>query len=383
MSSSNVSTGLSVNLSTGEVQSGHIQFRNRIINGDMRVNQYGSNAITGTGSSTSFGCVDRFKISYSITTGGLTQNKIILSASDTPYQTGFKYSYRVTASTACSSYLWILPMQVIEDFNAYDFMWGTVYGIPVTLSFWLKTNIAINGNIPITIRNYGYYDYCYNVDISVVSSGNWQYVSLIIPPPPSGSSWYMSASNNGSIEVMIGGYTNVRTSTSNTWININHISTNNSTNIWATLNNYVEFTGVQLEKGTKATPFEFRPYSIELALCQRYVYAITGGGTVGTSIYVGRAICQATNVHLLDIPLPVPMRAIPAIALSANSVLTLYFTVHTGIGTTSITGAQYYSTNQNVARLYISGAGSGSVGYPEEAYIGATTAGKMVLSAEL
>jgi hypothetical protein len=87
--------------------------------------------------------------------------------------------------------------------------------------------------------------------------------------------------------------------------------------VWITTNNnYVEFTGVQLEKGTIATPFEFRPYPIELQLCQRYYQTINGNS--GQSI-IGIGYCSSvygTSSNALSalVTLPVPLRALPTIS---------------------------------------------------------------------
>ena len=305
-------------------------FRNRIINGDMRIAQRGTSGTTSTGTSYVFGCVDRFAVSYNITTGGLTQSQITLTTGDTPYQYGFRYSYRVAASTACTNYVWIIPEHVVEANNVADLMWGTSYALPVVLSFWLRTNVATNGKIPVTLRNYGGYNYTYNSDVNVSSSGNWQYVTLTIPGPTSGT-WNMVGSSGG-IEVMLGAYQLSRSSVPNTWEALNNIGTTSSTNIWATLNNYVEFTGVQLERGSIATPFEFRPFATELQLCQRYYWRMFF--TSGNNVRFGIVSCRSASfVHLTQM-LPVTLRANPS-AVGGSGTFTLHPTLAT---VTAITG---------------------------------------------
>jgi hypothetical protein len=297
-------------------------FRNRIINGGMTINQRGitsSNLATGTAA---VYFMDRFAVEYSITTGALTLSNVSLSTSDTPYQYGFQNSFRVIASTACSSYAYILPKTNIEGYNIADFNWATSFATPITTSFWLRTSLS-SGNICLNIRNDAISS-SYNTNINVVGSNVWQYVNTTIPPPPTGSAWNIT--NGRGIYLSIGGYqSGALQSSSNTWVNANNLGTSTTTNLWATVNNFVEFTGLQLEKGTIATPFEYRPYQTELQLCQRYcqvLNAYTG------QIYAGPGFCSSvygTSSNLLNtsISLPVPLR-VPPTSITFNNVINQY-----------------------------------------------------------
>ncbi len=92
--------------------------------------------------------------------------------------------------------------------------------------------------------------------------------------------------------------------TANTWTTANTVGVTSGYNIYATLNNYIEFTGLQLEKGTIPTPFEFRPYCFELQLCQRYYLRknIDGAGAWGGS---------AGTIALIAYSYPVQFRITP------------------------------------------------------------------------
>jgi hypothetical protein len=92
-----------------------------------------------------------------------------------------------------------------------------------------------------------------------------------------------------------------------TWASGNFITALGSANILAQPGNYIEFTGVQLERGTVATPFEFRNYAQELALCQRYYWRLNGPAPIGT---VGG---NSTTAGYCPITFPVPMRTIGAL----------------------------------------------------------------------
>jgi hypothetical protein len=255
------------------------QFRNRIINGDMRIAQRGTSA-TISSVSGGYYTVDRVSSTCgtSATAVGAQQT---LTASDTPYQIGFKYSYRFTVATPitvpASTYIYAYTT-VIEGYNIIDLNWGTSFGSPVTVSFWFRSNIPSGSQTSVQLSNYGFSPNTYSIRIPFIyiNTNTWQYVTLTVPPPPNGSGW--NNGNSGGIGFNIS-CMNYNTpglsinSIANTWENTTTYNRQGLQGdyIWAqNAGNYIEFTGVQLEKGTVATPFEFRPFATELALCQRY-----------------------------------------------------------------------------------------------------------------
>ena len=354
---------------SGNISAGNLGlFRNRIINGDMRIAQRGTTSNISASTAVSY-VIDRFAVAYSITTGGLKHEQLTLTSSDTPYQYGFRYSYRVTASTANTNYAYIYPNQKIEGNNLTDLMWGTAYGVPITLSLWLKTNIATNGVVTITFRN-GAYNYSYNINVSVAASGSWQFVSQTVPAPPSGSTWAID--NTTMLDLGIGGYQAAGlTANVNTWENLNRLGTTTSTNIWATLNNYIEFTGVQLEKGNIATPFEFRPYSVELQLCQRYcvrfnaygVYSRFGVATGNTAalayamIYLQvamRAIASTAGVTYSSLALQAgTIVAVTTLTINASDTTPTCFAATANVGSGLTAGSSYVLIANNTTNAYI------------------------------
>jgi hypothetical protein len=326
----------------GNISAGNLgMFRNRVINGDMRFNQRGVTSSTiGTGTTTSY-LHDRFGTEYSITTGGLTLSNIPLSVSDNPYQYGFKNSFRTIASTACSSYGYILPKTTIEGYNIVDFNWGTSFASPITVSFWLRTSMASGNTVTLNIRNDGL-TYSYNTNINVSGSNIWQYVNTTVSPPPNGSTW--NSANSRGIYLSIGGYQGTALqSSSNVWVNANNLGTTTTTNVWATLNNFIEFTGLQLERGTIATPFDFRPYQIELQLCQRYSVVFNNAGGYFGTVYGNSLSGNANTKSVLIINLPQCMRTIPSFINNNASIaydMTGY-SAATLAGLSSISGNGY------------------------------------------
>jgi len=293
------------------------QFRNRIINGDMRIAQRGTSNVVGVGQANYI--IDRFYTPiYNSGTLNLTQTQQTLTASDTPYQLGIKYSLRVTSTNGGTIGINAFVIQGIEGQNGIDLNWGTPFGIPVTLSFWFRTN-AVAGTVFCGRFLNAAAAASYNFQYTATStSGQWQYVTFTIPPPPNGSSWAID--NTGGIYLYLWGHQispggNGLTSSPFTWLSGNYAGTYAAaaTPWWLYTGNYIEFTGVQLEKGTVATPFEFRPYGTELALCQRYYeksYDI--GTTPGTATISGSTSVVAGNTSGFQGPrFMIEKRAVP------------------------------------------------------------------------
>jgi hypothetical protein len=269
-----------------------LMFRNRIINGDMRIAQRGTSSTSTT--STNLFIIDRFLVGSSITTGVITYSQNTLTTSDTPYQYGFRYAANFVATTACSSFGYIEIATKLEGYSIDDFMWGTPYGATVTLSFWYRSNMPVGSTTNITLRNN---NISTTYIATFITTGTWQYLTFTIPPPPNTTTF--NTGSNGALEIMISPLASLNSSIG--WVGSTATRYSGSYNWAATLNTYIQFTAVQLEKGTVATPFEVRPFGTELALCQRYYevgpyqdiwkfYSTTQGSLQGTFKVVKRAI---------------------------------------------------------------------------------------------
>jgi hypothetical protein len=289
-------------------------FRNRIINGDMRIAQRGTSNVISTGAGAQFYMIDRFAFNSNFSTQGLlTQTQQTLTASDTPYQTGLRYSWRITTNTAltAASYGYTEPQQIIEGYNVSDLNWGTSFGSPITVSFWFRTNLAPGLVVSATIRGGAQYAFPF----TVTGNGAWQYVTATVPPPPNGGTW--GGGNGGGIYLFLGARgLNSYQNPPNTWVATNYSGTSLDCNPYANAGNYIEFTGVQLEKGTVATPFEFRNYATELALCYRYYFRRANETNYDR---MGTWSADNSTAGYTQIPLPVRMRAIPTGGVSSSS----------------------------------------------------------------
>ena len=271
-----------------------MMFRNRLINGDMRINQRGATSVA-VPSTTSQYLLDRWSTTTSATSGYFTSSVQTLTTSDAPYQYGLRSSMRCTATTG-NSPTYIYPFyQSIEANNLTDLNWGSAYGASATVSFWFRSNMTAGSTGSFSIRNAnaGGAWSLYNNTFTVTGGGTWQYVVVTIPAPPSGTTW--NTGTSAGIEFLALGYFSPVSGTIG-WSTSGQTGAT-QTAWFATTGNYIEITGVQFEKGLTASPFEFRSYGAELALCQRYFQIINCTG--GQNYYAG--LCGGVNGYTCSI----------------------------------------------------------------------------------
>lgn len=231
--------------------------RNRIINGDMRIGQRG---ISFSGITNSY-ALDRFL--YSSATTAVVN---ITQSNDVPAGSGLQYSMRATIGTADTSIAaddHSVINQMIEGFNVADLV-----GVPITVSFWVKSSKT--GTHCFRLRNAGG-DKSYVTEYTVSASNTWEKKSITVPGGLITSGTWNFTNGVGLILswVLATGST-YQTSTTSAWVNSNSFGTANQVNCLDGVGNVFAITGIQVEKGLVATPFDFRPYSVELAMCQRY-----------------------------------------------------------------------------------------------------------------
>jgi hypothetical protein len=301
--------------------------RNRIINGAMMIDQR-SNAASVSWS-TGYGyTLDRY-FTYNSGGGGVYS---VQQVSDAP--TGFTKSLKVTVTTADSSLatsdLYFLQ-QKIEGFNVADLAWGSASAQPVTLSFWVKSSVT--GSFPVTlIDGAGGNNYrTYGVSYTVLQANTWEYKTVTIPGETAGSFWFKD--NQIGIQVSWGlGAGSQYTISSGSWVTSKEgyqITGNN--NLISNLNATWQITGVQLEKGSSATPFEHRMYGQELALCQRYYQQI---GKSNNTAYLPYAVGSGVSGTQCSIILnyPVMMRTNPSFTFTGatNTFLLSWYSGYSG-----------------------------------------------------
>ena len=288
--------------------------RNLIINGDMRVNQRGT--LTTGGSS--IYTLDRFLFDYN--GGTMTCVQSDLSSSDTPYSHGFRNAIKLTNSSVGSDAAanYIRFQQRVEAQNLANSGWDYTSATSfVTLSFWVKSSLA--GTYAVTLQNIessASEDYSFEFTLT---ANTWTKVTHAIK----GNSEIVFDNDTGEgLRIAWFPYigTNYTTSsnTLETWTAYNSSDqTKDYGQNWsATASATFEVTGVQLEVGSQATPFEYRSIGEELALCQRYFYkeVRTSGALFG---FVGFAD-NSTTAYIQHI-YPVSMRSEPTLSSTGTT----------------------------------------------------------------
>jgi hypothetical protein len=239
-------------------------FRNRIINGDMRIDQRNAGASVTATSSFPFS-VDRWW-GYEDATGSFTMQR------STTAPAGFTNSVVLTVSSADTSlgaaeqYIF---NQSIEGLNVSDLGWGTANAKTVTLSFWVRSSVT--GTYPVAIINSAS-NRSYVSTYSISSANTFEYKTITIPGDTSGT-WLTDNGIGLMVRFSLGAGSDFQT-TANQWNGSYELTTSSCTNLMATSGATLHLTGVQLEVGSVATPFERRDYGRELIMCQRYAYKL-------------------------------------------------------------------------------------------------------------
>jgi hypothetical protein len=269
-------------------------FRNRIINGDMRIDQRATSVTTANWT------VDRFYYNTGTASKGT-------AAQSTTAPTGFVNSLLFTSSSAysvgASDYFGL--QQPIEGLNISDLAWGTVNAKTVTLSFWVRSSLT--GTFGGSLRNSGAArSYVFSYTISTADT--WEYKSITIPGDTSGT-WLTTNGVGIFVHITLAAGAN-NLGSAGSWSGSNLVGPTGQTSIVGTNGATFYITGVQLEVGSVATPFERRPFGTELALCQRYYYRIASED--GDNAFFGAGFNYATTAAAFVIHFPVSMRIRPS-----------------------------------------------------------------------
>ena len=319
-------------------------FKNRIINGAMVIDQRNAGAsVTPTTSSFGFP-VDRMRIQ-------LTQNSKLTAQQNagaiTP-PTGFKNYLGITSSSAYSVLAgdYFNVGQNIEGYNIADLAWGTANAQTVTLSF--KVYSSLTGTFGGAVYNEaGSRSYPFTYSIPVANT--WTTISITIAGDTSGT-WQTTTATGITVNFSMGTGTTY-SGTAGAWAGTYYASATGATSVVATNGATWYVTGVQLEKGTQATAFDYRDYGRELAMCQRYYWQSTSKPNASQFYEASGAIVSASTARI-NFNLPTAMRTQPSVAV--NPVY------NTGSGwQINLTGIDNYALSQAPAILTNDGAASG------------------------
>jgi hypothetical protein len=233
--------------------------RNLIINGNFAIDQRnGGSSITPTNGQFS---ADRWKCSLSQASKFSVQQ-----VTDAPV--GFQNSVKLTSLSAYTpvSSDYFLIQQQLEGYTGAHLLYGTADAKTATLSFYVKASLT--GTFGGAIRNSNGYSRTYPFEYTINSANTWERKTITFAGDTSGT--YLTTNGAGiTTTFSIGAGTDFK-STANAWAANNDIAGSNATDVVATNSATWQLSGVQLELGETATPFEHRSYADELARCQRY-----------------------------------------------------------------------------------------------------------------
>jgi hypothetical protein len=217
-----------------------------------------SSPVTTNGS---FIC-DRFQVAHS-SNGAFSAQQIV----EAPDQ--FKTSLKVTTTTADASGLTgtqqLVIRQLIEGFNTIRTAFGKSGAKTLSLSFWVRSSLT--GTFGGSVSN-GAEDRSYIYSYTINVANTWEYKTITIPGDTTGT-WLVNNGIGMRVNWSLGTGPDL-SETAGSWYSASRRGVTGGVSVIDTLNATWQITGVQLEVGTKATPFEHRPYGTELALCQRY-----------------------------------------------------------------------------------------------------------------
>jgi hypothetical protein len=235
-------------------------FKNRIINGAMIVSQ--RNGVTGTliTADNQYG-LDR----WTYRTNLLSK---LTSTQSTNAPAGFYNSNRTTVTTSAtpSASEYASLKQSIEGYNISDLAFGTANAKPIMLSFWVYSSVT--GTYGGRLCNSSL-DQTFVFQYTVNVANTWEQKTISAVGSTSGT-WLATTNIGLAVQFDLGSGSSFQTSTLNAWQNADAIRAAGNVQLITNSGANWYVTGVQIEVGSTATSFDYRPFGTELALCQRY-----------------------------------------------------------------------------------------------------------------
>jgi hypothetical protein len=333
-------------------------FRNRIINGDMRIDQRNAGAavtITATGASQYY--VDRWYLRAESATG----SKVSVQRS-TVAPVGFTNSALITSLSAytlgASEHFG--TTQAIEGFNVADLGWGTANAQSITFSFWVRSSLTgtFGGAFANSAVNRSFV-FSYTIN----AANTWEYKTITVPGDTSGT-WLTDNGIGMYLSFVVAAGSSTTTTAAGSWSSTFNRSVTGQVSLVGTSGATFYITGVQLEAGSVATPFERRPYATEEQLCLRYLPAINA---VGATSQFFNAYVQSANTFNAVVPFKVRTRVAPTGLTSVGTASN--FAVAFGGGGQGCTTAPTFSDAGTESARILFTVSSASLGAPGIAYM--------------
>ena len=334
-----------------------LSHRNKVINGAMAISQRGTSFTNITGNSGSTYTLDRFKIQMN----DLDQAVVTVSQ-DSSAPDGFAKSLKIQCTTTETSVESSEHARLIYDGEAFDFTdigFGTSSAKKITVSFWVKSNLTGTWGMNFwrgdanrsNLRTY-----------TINSANTWEHKVITLVEDTTGGG--VNSDNGYGFRINWGlatGANYAQSHSLDTWHSFEqqyfYPYDARNTNLFSSTSNNFYITGVQLEVGQQATPFEHRSIGEELTRCYRYYQVIAPP--------VAEALISDTvdydNTTYFTVDLHTPMRANPSLVVSNfSNAFRLYGTNPRNVSTLSHnTGSQ----NTSKMHLYANGGSSGAVGF--------------------
>jgi hypothetical protein len=278
-------------------------FKNRFINGNMVIDQRNAGAAV-TLSVEKFP-VDRFICRAMTATDSTAQQSSTVPAG---FNKSLLYTVGTGAAPAATDRNTIV--QIIEGNNLSDLGWGAAGAQTITLSFWVRSSLT--GTFGGALAN-GSVNRSYPFTYTISAANTFEYKTITIAGDTSGT-W--AKDNGAGMYVWFDmGCGSTYLGTAGAWASADYRGATGDTKLISTTGATFYITGVQLEKGTQATSFDFRSIGQELLLCQRYYWKTLGGGNESIGI-AGYNV--AGNALWGQFSLPVTMRATPTVTVNGT-----------------------------------------------------------------
>ena len=323
---------------------GALSNRNLIINGAMNVAQRGTSFSGTSGGAESHFAVDRWRYGHKTGTVTITQNSVSDLAG---FQNSVKIQVTGTGTAATGNQ--DLFETKIEGQDLQRAGWGQTGAKDLTLSFYYRSNSTDN-------RVAWFYNpqrgRMFSVIFASSAADTWEKITINIPADQA-----FDDSNGAGLYVrlVLSSGSQFTTGLASSWGSLGNNRYDGVANFHSSTSNYVEFTGVQLEVGDTATPFEHRSYAEELAKCQRYFFKRSNSdGPIGSGIW------YANNQILAHFAFPQDMRTAPSIARGSAGFASCYTT---GSAIRSLGHVGFDNIKNYAARINLTTSSNGVAGH--------------------
>ena len=343
-------------------------FRSRIINGGMVIDQRNAGASV-TPADAAY-TLDRYgNVSSQSSKFSVQQN----AGSVTP-PVGFANYLGVTSLSAYSvpsNELFTL-YQNIEGFNTADLQWGTANAKTITISFWVRSSLT--GTFGGSVANNAF-DRSYPYSYTISAANTWEFKSITIAGDTTGT--WVGATNGIGMRVYFPlGVGADFSGTAGAWVGAGDVSATGATSVVGTNGATFYITGVQLEVGSTATSFDYRPYGTELQLCQRYYYKVKQDGVASARLgNFGQAYATTTAGVITNFP--VEMRTSPTAVEQSGTAgdYRLYNSAGSSLVCTAVpafgnAGKWYAETSMTVASGLVAGNATNAFCTNSSAFLG-------------